>query len=69
MFVEKYTIQNFGSKWTNKGKEKKNQLLENMTGENISLKKLNQFVSDFDDAINTHEHKHLEITIKFLDAK
>jgi len=40
-----------------------------MTGENISLKKLNQFVSDFDDAINTHEHKHLEITIKFLDAK
>ena len=39
MHVDKYVVQNFGTRWT-KGKSKKGQLLAVLNGEDISFKNL-----------------------------
>ena len=50
MYVDKYSIQDIGTKYTDKGKEKHNQILTEMQSDDgISLRKLSRVIADLED--------------------
>ena len=51
MHIDKYTVQNFGTRWT-KGKDKKGQLLAVLNGEDISFKNLLPLLEQWNESVN-----------------
>ena len=51
MHIDKYVVQNFGTRWT-KGKDKKGQLLAVLNGEDISLKNLLPLLEQGHETVN-----------------
>ena len=51
MHIDKYVVQNFGTRWT-KGKDKKGQLLAVLNGEDISLKNLLPLLEQWHETVN-----------------
>ena len=45
MHIDKYVVNNIGTKWTN-GKSKKNQILGTIDGLDIDLKKLSSLLDE-----------------------
>ena len=67
-YIDKYIIQTTGSKWNN-GKEKKNQILTEITSEDgIHIKKLCRFVEEYEDnLINGYTNCKVQITFTERD--
>jgi|TARA_Y100000296_G_C5156970_1_gene249650 hypothetical protein len=64
MYVDKYSIQDIGTKYTDKGKEKHNQILTGMQSEEgITLRNLSRMIADFED--NCVEYGECEVIVKF----
>lgn len=64
MYVDKYSIQDIGTKYTDKGKEKHNQILTEMQSDDgISLRKLSRVIADFED--NCIDYGECEVIVKF----
>ena len=51
MHVDKYVVNNIGTKWSN-GKSKKNQILGTIDGLDIDLKKLAGLLEEWNDTVN-----------------
>ena len=51
MHIDKYVVQNFGTRWT-KGKDKKGQLFAVLNGENISFKNLLPLLEQWNESVN-----------------
>ena len=51
MHIDKYVVNNIGTKWTD-GKSKKNQLLASLDGEDISLKNLLPLLEQWHETVN-----------------
>ena len=51
MHVDKYVVNNIGTKWSN-GKSKKNQILGTIDGLDIDLKKLSSLLEEWNDTVN-----------------
>ena len=51
MHVDKYVVNNIGTKWTN-GKRKKNQLLASLDGTDISFKNLIPLLEQWNESVN-----------------
>ena len=50
MYVDKYSIQDIGTKYMDKGKEKHNQILTELKSEDgIHLRKLSRMIEEFED--------------------
>ena len=67
MHVDKYVVNNIGTKWTN-GKSKKNQLLDSLQGhDGIQLKKLLPLLEEWHETLNGgmgYKHGELIINVK-----
>jgi len=64
MYVDKYSIQDIGTKYMDKGKEKHNQILTELKSEDgIQLRKLSRMIEDFED--NLTSYGDCEIIVKF----
>ena len=70
MHVDKYVVNNIGTKWTN-GKNKKNQLLCKLEGDDaMDLKKLVALVEDFNEAVNGEwSTRDVEVIINIKDTE
>jgi hypothetical protein len=64
MHIDKYVVNNIGTKWT-KGKEKKNQVLDTLDGtDGIDLKKLVPLLEQwFDTVTGGWSDKNVELVI------
>ena len=63
MYIDKYEIVSIGSVWNN-GKEKKNQIVSQMTSKNgINARKFLQLIGDFE---HTHHEYGSECEIKVI---
>ena len=51
MHIDKYTVQNFGTRWTN-GKRKKGCLLASLDGTDISFKNLVPLLQQWNESVN-----------------
>ena len=52
MHIDKFVVNNIGTKWTN-GKDKKNQLLDSLDGtDGIELKKLVPLLEQWNESVN-----------------
>ena len=51
MHIDKYVVNNIGTKWTN-GKSKKDQLLGKLEGEDISFKNLVPLLQQWNESVN-----------------
>ena len=51
MHIDKYVVNNIGTKWTN-GKRKKGQLLAKLDGEDISFKNLVPLLQQWNESVN-----------------
>ena len=51
MHIDKYVVNNIGTRWTN-GKSKKGQLLAGLDGEDISLKNLLPLLEQWHETVN-----------------
>jgi hypothetical protein len=51
MHVDKYVVNNIGTKWSN-GKSKKNQILGTIDGLDIDLKKLSSLLEEWNNTVN-----------------
>ena len=51
MHIDKYVVNNIGTRWTN-GKSKKGQLLASLDGEDISLKNLLPLLEQWHETVN-----------------
>ena len=66
MYVDKYSIQDIGTKYMDKGKEKHNQILTELKSEDgIQLRKLSRMVEDFED--NLIHYGDCEVIVKFTN--
>ena len=64
MYVDKYSIQDIGTKYMDKGKEKHNQILTELKSEEgIQLRKLSRMISDFED--NLIGYGDCEVIVRF----
>ena len=64
MYVDKYSVQEIGTKYSNKGREKHNQILTELKSENgIQLRKLSRMVEDFED--NLIHYGNCEVIVRF----
>ena len=69
MYIDKYKIENYGSTWNN-GKEKKNQLVGSMVGEDLDIKKLVRILEEYHETVNgDYAHKDIDLTITFKERK
>ena len=67
-YVDKYTIQTIGSKW-NKGKEKKHQILTEITSDmGVDIKKLCRFLEEYEDNL-VHGYTNCKVQIIFEETK
>ena len=65
-YIDKYIIQTTGSKWNN-GKEKKNQILTEITSEDgIHIKKLCRFVEEYEENL-TDGYTNCKVQITFTE--
>ena len=65
-YINEYTIQTIGSKW-NKDKEKKNQILTEITSDDgIPIKKLCRFIEEYEDNL-TNEYTDCKVQITFTE--
>ena len=69
MHIDKYVVNNIGTKWIN-GKDKKNQLLDSLDGtDGIELKKLVALVEEFNEAVNGEwSTRDVEVIINIKDT-
>ena len=51
MHIDKYVVNNIGTKWIN-GKDKKNQLLDSLDGTDISFKNLIPLLEQWNESVN-----------------
>ena len=51
MHIDKYVVNNIGTRWTN-GKSKKGQLLARLDGDDISLKNLLPLLEQWHETVN-----------------
>ena len=51
MHIDKYVVNNIGTKWT-KGKDKKNQVLDSLDGTDISFKNLVPLLQQWNESVN-----------------
>ena len=66
-YIDKYIIQTTGSKWNN-GKEKKNQILTEITSEDgIHIKKLCRFVEEYEENL-TNGYTNCKVQITFTEG-
>ena len=64
MYVEKYSIQDIGTKYFDKGREKHNQILTELKSEDgIQLRKLSRMIEEFED--NLIGYGDCEVIVKF----
>jgi len=64
MYVDKYSIQDIGTKYMEKGKERHNQILTELKSEDgIQLRKLLRMVEDFED--NLIHYGNCEVIVRF----
>ena len=70
MYIDKYKINNIGTKWTN-GKDKKNQLLDRLDGnDGIDLRKLVPLLEQwFETVTGGWSDKKVELTIDVKEEK
>ena len=69
MYIDKYKIENYGSTWNN-GKEKKNQLVGSMVGEDLDIKRLVRMLEEYHETVNgDYAHKDIDLTITFKERK
>ena len=70
MYIDKYKIENYGSTWNN-GKEKKNQLVGSMVGEDlVDLRKLVPLLEQwFETVTGGWSDKKVELTIDVKEEK
>ena len=66
MYVDKYSIQDIGTKYMDKGKEKHNQILTELKSEEgIQLRKLSRMIAVFEEYLIGYGD--CEITVKFIN--
>ena len=66
MYVDKYSVQEIGTKYSNKGKEKHNQILTELKSEEgIQLRKLSRMIADFED--NLIGYGDCEVIVRFTN--
>ena len=70
MYINKYKVNNIGTKWTN-GKDKKNQLLDSLDGnDGIDLRKLVPLLEQwFETVTGGWSDKTVELTIDVKEEK
>jgi hypothetical protein len=70
MHVDKYVVNNIGTKWTN-GKSKKNQLLASLDGtDGIDLRKLVPLVEQWHETVNGEwATRDIEVIINVRDTE
>ena len=69
MYIDKYKVENYSSTWKS-GKEKKNQLVGSMCGEDIDIKKLVRMLEEYHETINgEYHHKDIDLTITIKERK
>ena len=71
MHVDKYVVNNIGTKWTN-GKRKKGQVLASLDGEDISFKNLVPLLQQWNESVNgewSDRNVELVINVKENDRK
>ena len=69
MYIDKYKIENYGSTWNN-GKEKMNQLVGSMVGEDLDIKRLVRILEEYHETVNgDYAHKDIDLTITFKERK
>ena len=69
MHIDKYVVNNIGTKWS-KGKSKKDQLLGKLEGEDISFKNLVPLLQQWNESVNgewADRSVHLLINVKEED--
>ncbi len=67
MYVDKYTIENYGSTWSS-GKQKKNQLIGSIKGNDIDIKKLVHLLQEYNEAVNgEYSTRDIDITISMRE--
>tara|TARA_R100001460_G_scaffold68514_2_gene109057 strand:- start:146 stop:364 length:219 start_codon:yes stop_codon:yes gene_type:complete len=68
MYVNKYVVNNFGTKWRN-GRSKKNQLLDSLEGtDGIFIKRLVPLLEQWYETVNgEYPSKVIEMTINVKD--
>jgi len=69
MYVNKYVVNNIGTKWAN-GRSKKNQLLDSLDGnDGIFLKRLVPLLEQWCETVNgEHSTKIVELTINVKEG-
>ena len=67
MYIDNYTIENWGSTWS-KCKEKKNQLTGSIKGNDIDIKKLIHLLQEYNEAVNgEYSTRDIDITISMRE--
>ena len=67
MYIDKYNIENWGSTWS-KGKEKQNQLIGSIKGNDIDIKKLVHLLQEYNEAVNgEYATRDIDITISIKE--
>ena len=67
MHVDKYVVNNIGTKWV-KGKEKKNVIIGTIDGNSINLKKLAQLLEDWHETVNgEYASRNIELVINVTE--
>ena len=68
MYVDKYSIQDIGTKYMDKGKEKHNQILTELKSEDgIQLRKLSRMIEEFED--NLISYGDCEVIVRFTNKR
>ena len=69
MYVNKYVVNNIGTKWTN-GKRKKGQVLASLDGEDISFKNLVPLLQQWNESVNGEwSDRNVELVINVREEE
>ena len=69
MHVDKYVVNNIGTKWTN-GKRKKGQVLASLDGEDISFKNLVPLLQQWNESVNGEwSDRNVELVINVREEE
>ena len=69
MHIDKYVVNNIGTKWSN-GKSKKNQILGTIDGRDIDLKKLSSLLDEWHETVNGEfSSRTIELVINVKEEK
>ena len=68
MYINSYEVVSLGTKYGDKGKEKKNQVLTHLHSEDgIQSKELFNLIESFDDSIHRNEGKTCKVIVEFWE--